>query len=152
MTYSLSKLTFRTDNSPTGVQAITEVWQDIANGRLPLLTDNQYNILTGITLVAQYSNYADNERGSYDLSIMQVNLDFFQQLEQQVSQGLYAKYEASDPAGNLESCTRQAWSTVWKDQEVGTLTRAFTYDYESILPAEQAEDNQAHCYLYIAIC
>ena len=144
MTYKLKAVTIRTNNSEEGIRKIAELWRDILTGKFPLLSD-------GIVPVSQYSNYESDEKGDYDISIVGVKHNFFEDMEKEVEKGLYKKYEADDENGNVELCTKKAWENVWNDSHSGILKRAFTIDYESSVPAEFSKDGKAHCYLYIAV-
>ena len=144
MPYRLKAVTIRTNNSEEGIRKIGELWGDVLTGKLPLLAD-------GIIPISQYSNYESDEKGAYDISIVGVDHNFFEDMEKEVEKGLYKKYEAFDENGNIELCTKKAWENVWNDAHSGILKRAFTIDYESSVPAEFSKDGKAHCYLYIAI-
>ena len=144
MAYRLKAVTICTNNSEEGIRKITELWEDVLIGKLPLLSD-------GIIPISQYSNYESDENGNYDISIVGVKHNFFEDIEKEVEKGLYKKYEANDENGNVEICTRKVWKNVWNDTHSGILKRAFTIDYESSVPAEFSKDGKAHCYLYIAI-
>ncbi|EEO40037.1 GyrI-like domain-containing protein (plasmid) [Fusobacterium vincentii] len=144
MSYRLKAVTIRTNNSEEGIRKIAELWGDVLTGKLPLLFD-------GIIPISQYSNYESNEKGDYDISIVGVKHNFFEDIEKEVEKGLYKKYEANDENGNVELCTKKAWENVWNDTHSGILKRAFTIDYESSVPAEFSKDGKAHCYLYIAV-
>ena len=144
MAYRLKAVTIHTNNSEEGMRKIAELWEDVLIGKLPLLSD-------GIIPISQYSNYESDENGNYDISIVGVKHNFFEDIEKEVEKGLYKKYEANDENGNVEICTRKVWKNVWNDTHSGILKRAFTIDYESSVPAEFSKDGKAHCYLYIAI-
>ena len=144
MAYTLKAVTIRTNNSEEGIRKIAELWGDVLTGKLSLLAD-------GVVPISQYSNYESDEKGDYDLSIIGVEYNFFEDMEKEVKKGLYKKYEAVDENGNVEMCTKKAWENVWNDTHSGILKRAFTVDYESSVPAEFSKDGKAHCYLYIAI-
>ena len=144
MPYRLKAVTICTNNSEEGIRKITELWEDVLIGKLPLLSD-------GIIPISQYSNYESDENGNYDISIVGVKHNFFEDIEIEVEKGLYKKYEANDENGNVEICTRKVWKNVWNDTHSGILKRAFTIDYESSVPAEFSKDGRAHCYLYIAV-
>ncbi|EGQ79810.1 hypothetical protein HMPREF9094_1162 [Fusobacterium animalis ATCC 51191] len=144
MAYKLKAVTIRTNNSEEGIRKIAELWRDILTGKLPLLSD-------GIVPISQYSNYESDEKGDYDISIVGVKHNFFEDMEKEVEKGLYKKYEAVDKNGNVEMCTKKVWENVWNDSHSGILKRAFTIDYESSVPAKFSKDGKAHCYLYIAI-
>ena len=144
MSYRLKAVTIRTNNSEEGIRKIAELWGDVLTGKLPLLSD-------GIIPISQYSNYESNEKGDYDISIVGVKHNFFEDIEKEVEKGLYKKYEANDENGNVELCTKKAWENVWNDTQSGILKRAFTIDYESSVSAEFSKDGKAHCYLYIAV-
>ncbi|MDR1473150.1 MAG: hypothetical protein LBI41_01095 [Lactobacillales bacterium] len=150
MAYQLSGVTIRTENTAEGMKKISELWEEINTGKLPLLFDNQHVFQPGISPVSRYSNYENDENGAYDLSIIGVRADFFQQLEQEVAKGNYKKYDESDENGDVASCAKKAWEKVWQDSQTGVIKRAFTVDYESSVPVEYTKDGKAHCYLYIA--
>ncbi|QQO10333.1 hypothetical protein [Breznakiella homolactica] len=149
MAYCLKEVTIRTNNSKEGMGKIDEIWRDITNGTLPILFDSGKRFQQGISPVSKYFNYASDENGDYDLSIMGVTSDFFKRMEKAVSAGNYKKYEESDDT--LSMSAKKAWGKVWEDQKNGTVKRAFSEDYESTVPAEYTKDGKAHCYLYISV-
>ena len=151
MAYILKEATIRTNNSEEGMQKIMLLWQDVTSGKLPILFDSEHNFQQGVSPISVYSNYENEEKGDYDLSIMGVRIEFFQQMEQAVEKNLYKKYDESDENGDIGECTKKAWGKVWKEQAEGSIKRAFTVDYESSVPAEYTKDGKAHCYLYIAL-
>lgn len=151
MAYRLTGITIRTDNSAEGMKEIEEIWCDITSGKLPILFDSEHHFQQGISPISMYSNYASDETGDYDLSVLGVSADFFKQMEIEVGKGLYKKYDVADDSGSIEICTKEAWKKVWEEQAAGQIKRAFTKDYESAVPAEYTKDNKAHCFLYIAV-
>lgn len=149
MAYELSSITIRTNNSQEGLAKIEEIWRDITGGRLPILFNSEHAFRQGVSPISKYSGYESDETGDYDLSILGVKAEFFGELEQAVGAGRYKKY---DEAGeDLLDCTRRAWGRVWSEQRNGDLSRAYTEDFESTVPAEYTKDGKAHCYLYIAV-
>ncbi|KGM99201.1 hypothetical protein IRP63_06490 [Clostridium botulinum] len=151
MGYKLKEVTVRTNNSEEGTKIIGEIWEDVVNGKLPILFDTDHMFQKGVSPVSKYSNYYSDENGDYDLTIMAVKANFFREMEVAVSKGLYKKYDEKDENGEIGICTRKAWEKVWHDQKSGNIKRAFTEDYESTVPSEYTKDGKAHCYLYIAI-
>lgn len=151
MAYTLSEITFRTNNTADGMKKIDEVWRDITSGKLPILFDSEHNFRHGISPVSRYSNYATDETGDYDLSILGVTTDFFVKIEQKTADGHFKKYDVTDDSNNLKECTQKAWEKVWADTKSGKINRSFACDYESSVPAEYTKDGKAHCYLYISI-
>lgn len=149
MSYTLKEVSIRTNNSVQGLQKIREIWADITSGKLPILFDNEQNFHQGISPLSKYSNYAKDQNGDYDLTIMGVTSNFFGQLEQLVSEGKYIKYD--ECADSLQECATNAWNKVWNDYKEGKIERSFSEDYESTVPAEYTKDGKPHCYLYIAI-
>lgn len=145
MAYTLKSITLRTDNSTEGIAKIENLWKDIANAKLPILFDSEGQFQPGISPISIYSNYEDETRGMYDLTIEGVHADFFAEMEQKVAAGKYVKFDVADD--DLGVATKLAWQKVW----TGNLNRAFTQDYESTVPGEYTPDGKAHCYLYIAI-
>lgn len=151
MSYKLSAVTIRTNNTTEGMEKISELWRDITSGKLPILFDSQQNFQAGISPISMYNNYSTDESGDYDLSVLGVTGDFFKQMESLVLEGRYKKYDVTNDDGNIEVCTRQAWEKVWQEQKSGKIKRRFTKDYESAVPPQYTKDGKAHCYLYIAI-
>lgn len=151
MAYFLEQVTICTNNTDECTRQIDELWQDIFSGKLPLLFDTEHKQRENIIPLVEYCNYENGAEADYDMSILAVTAKFFDQLELQTARGFMKKYEASDPKGNLKKCLQKAWEAVWADQRTEKIRRAFTYDYESSLPAAQAPDGQAHCSLYISV-
>jgi len=149
MAYKLNEITIRTDNSEGGMAKINEIWNDIVNGKLPLLLDSEGNMENDVSLVAKYCNYENDENGDYDLTIMGVTQKFFEELEQKVMAGAYKKYDVSDD--NFGLCAKKAWEKVWADKEAGKIERTYSEDFECTVPAQFAQDGTNHCYLYIAV-
>lgn len=146
MSYRLSAVTVRADNSPQGLAAVAELWEDVQSGKLPLLFDSAGGFRPGLSPISRYSNYERGAGGAYDLTVMTVTADFFAGLEEKTAQGLYRRFEAA--GDDLAACTQTAWKQVWED---ASLDRAFTQDYESAVPARYAKDGKCHCYLWIAV-
>lgn len=92
MAYKLDKITIRTNNSKEGMKKISDIWKDVANGKLPILFDSEHTFQHGISPVSKYNNYSSDENGYYDLTIMGVTADFFQKMDTEVSKGFYKKY------------------------------------------------------------
>ena len=151
MSYILNSVTIRTNNTISGIKKIEELWKDILNGKLPIIFNSEKILQKDISPISKYSNYSSDETGDYDLSILGVNSDFFNQIESDVQNGYYKKYDISDDNGNIELCTKKAWKTVWDDQKKGLIDRSFTTDYECSIPSEYSKDGKSHCFLYIAL-
>ena len=94
MAYTLKAVTIRTNNSEEGIRKIGELWGDVLTGKLSLLAD-------GVVPISQYSNYESDEKGDYDISIVGVEHNFFEDIEKEVEKGLYKKYEAVDENGKI---------------------------------------------------
>lgn len=149
MTYQLQAVTIRANNTKTGMKQIAELWADVTTGKLPVLFDSAMTYVEEISPISRYSNYSSDESGDYDMSIIGVKSDFFEEMEQAAAAGKYKKYEAA--ADDIAACTRAAWEKVWQEQENGTVQRIYTKDYESTVPAAYSADGKCHCHLYIAI-
>jgi len=149
MSYTLKEVTIRTNNTQEGINRIEELWQDVNTGKLPIMFDSKNNFQNGISPISRYSNYESDETGDYDLSILGVTPDFFEELEKGVKNGKYKKYESIDDT--IIESTKKAWEKVWKKQKENIINRAYKIDYESTVPAKYTNDNKAHCYLWISI-
>ncbi|MCX4314978.1 MAG: AraC family transcriptional regulator [Clostridia bacterium] len=130
MDYSFNKVTVRTDNSPKGMAKTDALWADIMSGKIPL-------------------DYENDDNGKFDLTIMCVTAEFFGELERRVLNGEYVKIDES--GADIKECADKAWRKVWEMTARGELLRAYTRDYESVVPPPYTKDGKAHCYLYIAV-
>lgn len=149
MAYLFQSVTIRTDNSEKGMAKINELWADIMQGKVPLAFIENGVPVKGLSPVSAYGEYESDEKGKYNLSVMSVTVEFFSKMEKLVAQGKYIKIDESGET--IADCANKAWSKVWQLSRSGELTRAFTTDYESTVPAEYTKDGKAHCYLYIAV-
>jgi len=147
MAYTFKSVTVRTDNSESGMAKINELWADIMRGKIPLEFIENGVPVKGLSPVSVYSDYESDENGKYNLTVMSVNVQFFAELEEKVSNGTYIKIDESGK--EISDCANKAWSKVWELTQAGALKRAFTVDYESTVPAEYTKDGKAHCYLWI---
>ena len=82
MAYKLKAVTIRTNNSEEGIRKIGELWGDVLTGKLSLLAD-------GVVPISQYSNYESDEKGDYDISIVGVEHNFFEDIEKEVEKTVY---------------------------------------------------------------
>lgn len=57
--------------------------------------------------ISCYSEYENEEKGKYDLTIMCVPTPFFQELEDKISRGGYFKID--EPRADLSDCVYKAW-------------------------------------------
>lgn len=149
MAYTLKNITIRTDNSKAGMDKINELWKDIVSGKIPLMFDSEGQFLQGLSPISAYTNYESNETGAYDLRVFTVTADFFAAMDQKAQGGSYKKYDFD--GADISEAASKAWAKVWEDSQAQVISRAFTEDYESTVPAEYTKDGQAHCYLYIAL-
>ena len=149
MTYRLDKVTIRLKNDAEGIGKISELFADITSGKIPLLFNSNKELIEGIAPVSEYSNYESNETGEYDLSVIAVEKDFFKNLESEVSQGKFIKYDIA--GDDVITCAQNAWKQVWQDQRNEKINRTFNIDYESTVPKEFTHDGKAHCMLYIGV-
>lgn len=141
----MKEITIRTNNSIEGINKIEKLWQDVMSGKTSLiLTENT-------VLISKYSNYASNENGDYDLSILAVDCDFIQQLEKECSDGKYKKYDLCSENTDIAANTKEAWQQVWADTQEGRIKRSYSEDYECTIPADYSQDHKLHCLLYISI-
>ena len=146
MSYSLKSVTIRTNNEQ--IDKMNEIWQDIFNGKLPLLFDSKGEAIN-VFPISCYENYASDETGDYDLSIIGADQVYLQQLEAKVATGKYQKYEAV--ASSIADSAPKAWQQVWQQSHNGIIKRAFTHDYELSLIPKQTPDQRFHTILYIAL-
>ena len=149
MSYSFKSVTIRTDNSKEGLATIDQVWADIMSGKIPLDCFKDGAPVGNLSPISCYSEYENEEKGKYDLTIMCVPTPFFQELEAKVSRGEYFKID--EPGADLSDCVYKAWGKAWEMGSKGEIHRAFTKDYESTVPKEYTKDGKDHCYLYLAL-
>lgn len=149
MTYKLDKVTIRLKNDEEGMAKIGELFADIESGKIPLIFNSDKELIEGIAPVSQYSDYESDETGEYDLSVIAVEREFFKNIENEVAQGKFIKYDIAGE--DIMTCALSAWKQVWQDQRNGKISRSFNIDYESTVPGEFTPDGKAHCILYIGV-
>lgn len=149
MAYTLKEITLRLDNSELGMKNMNEVWADIVSGKIPLMFNSKGAFRPGISPISEYKNYESNQLGAYDLRIFTVQPDWFTKMDKLAHEGIYKKYDVS--GDSIHEAAEKAWAQVWRDAQDNVMTRAFTSDFESTVPAEYTKDGKAHCYLYIAL-
>lgn len=152
MSYQIKEFTIRTDNTNEGRTQVAEVWRDIEAGNIPLLFDSQHEFIRGLSPISKYSSYENEDQGQYDLTIMAVKSEFFEELEKMVQEKKFRKYDISEAQGDEEGCARRAWGLVAEEQKAGIIRRSYEVDYESTVPKQYTKDGKAHCYLYIGVC
>lgn len=149
MTYKLDKVTIRLKNDDEGMSKIIELFADITSGKIPLIFNSNQEPIEGIAPVSEYSNYESDETGEYDLSVIAAEKEFFKNLENEVSEGKFIKYDIAGE--DIVTCAQSAWKQVWQDQRNEKIKRSFNIDYESTVPGEFTPDGKAHCILYIGV-
>ena len=132
MSYILKEVVLRTNNTPEGMEKISQLWGDILSKKISLLPENKNELL-----ISKYSNYESDENGEYDLTIMRRELKFLLKLDERVKNREFIKYEEIDD--NIENCARKVWN------------RVYIEDYQlDILPIF-SQDGKCHSVLYISV-
>ena len=142
----MKEITIRTNNSAEGLKKIEKLWKKVLRGNMSLF-------LTGEMIpMARYSNYYFDKDVSFDLSILVVDYDFMQKLEQGCLRGKFKKYDLGfDNSFNISKAIQSAWQQVMEDSEDGLIERSYTDDYGCTIPANYSRDHRLHCLLYIAL-
>ena len=144
MSYILKEVVLRTNNTPEGMEKISQLWGDILSKKISLLPENKNELL-----ISKYSNYESDENGEYDLTIMRRELKFLLKLDERVKNREFIKYEEIDD--NIENCARKVWNRVWEDKKNNKLNRVYIEDYQlDILPIF-SQDGKCHSILYISV-
>ena len=149
MSYRLESVSIKNSNDLEKMKQINALWQDIFNGKLPLLFDSEGTLQKEISPIAKYHHYESDASGQYELTIMGVTNDFFLVMEEQVQNGAYIKIDESGE--NVIEATKKAWQVVWSYQQDKIINRSFLEDFECGIPSVYAEDGKAHCCLYISV-
>lgn len=144
MIYILKEVVLRTNNSPKGMEKISQLWEDILSKKISLLPENKNEFL-----ISKYSNYESDENGEYDLTIMRRELNFLLQLDERAKNREFIKYE--EMADDIESCARKVWARVWEDKRNDNLDRAYKEDYQLDILPMFSQDGKYHSVLYISI-
>ena len=133
MSYILKEIVLRTNNTPEGMEKISQLWGDILSKKISLLPENKNELL-----ISKYSNYESDENGKFLLK-----------LDERVKNREFIKYEEIDD--NIENCARKVWNRVWEDKKNNKLNRVYIEDYQlDILPIF-SQDGKCHSILYISV-
>ena len=124
MAYIFEEITIRTDNSILGIERINALWNDVNNGRLAVLFDSEGNLgknCENCTFpIACYSNYENDDKGMYNVSIKKVDSKFFADMEDLITYGKYVRYKSS--GYDIETAIEEAWGMVKEDSKNGGTT------------------------------
>lgn len=152
MPYRLDAVEMQTDMSPESMQSVTELWNDIASGKLPLLYTSDGTFVNGLLPVTEYSDYADILDGApCRMIIRTVEPSYFDELNKKVEEGSYRLYEAVSDSGNLPECSEEAWNMAHADDEAGKIKIDYSIAVESTVPGEYTPDGKARCMLYVKL-
>lgn len=144
MSYILKEVVLRTNNTPEGMEKISQLWGDILSKKISLLPENKNELL-----ISKYSNYESDENGEYDLTIMRRELKFLLKLDERVKNREFIKYEEIDD--NIENCARKVWNRVWEDKKNNKLNRVYIEDYQLDILSIFSQDGKCHSILYISV-
>lgn len=148
MAYQLESITMQADMSPESMAQVTEVWGDIASGRIPLLLNSDGAPAPGAAPVTEYIDYAGVMEGRpYTMTIRAVPPEFFAQMNQRAADGEFRLYETA--GATIPECSAAAWGLAQEDETQGRVKIDYSYALESTVPPEYTKDGQAHCYLYV---
>lgn len=148
MAYRLDSISFTSDMGPDGMAQVSEIWGDIASGKLPLLVGSDGKPAPGMAPVTEYTEYAGvNEGKPITTTIRVVAPEFFADLNRRTEEGELHLYETA--ADTIEACSMAAWQLAQAGDKDGTAPIDYSYCIESTVPPQYTKDGQAHCYLYI---
>lgn len=117
-------------NDPLLLQKITGLWKEAAKS----LTHPD------VMIFGVYHDYESNYKGDYTLSIALED----SQSEASLEIPNNAKYEIFNVDTAEEQGIINSWKRIWERENLGTLNRAYTYDFEKYYPNGEIE-------IYIAI-
>lgn len=150
MAYRLSSISIQTDTSPENMQAVTEIWGDIASGKIPLLYDSTGEPAEKLSPVTEYLDFDGVLEGKpYTMVIRTVPYEYFADLEERTKAGELVKYETVSESGSIEECSTEAWQKVQQDEKDGRISIDYSWCLESTVPPDYTPDHTARCYLYV---
>lgn len=135
-------------NTPYSDEDFRKIWQDIAEGRVPLLFDSDGKRDEGAIPVTRYD--AVSPSGAGRISIVAVGPEFFAQMEQGVQDAKYRKFQAVHH-DSVQQAAQDAWEEVRREFESGMLQVQPDGHFEATVPAELSPDGQAHASVYMAL-
>lgn len=150
MPYRLEAVTFSADMSPEGMAQVTEIWNDIATGKLPLMMSTDGAFAAGLVPVTEYLDYAGVNYGEpITTRIRMVGPDFFAGLDEDEENGIVRRFELA--GDTIDQCSAGAWDMVQAAAQAGELDIDYDYAVESTVPPDIARDGRAHCTLYLRV-
>lgn len=150
MAYRLDSISMQTDMGPESMASVTEVWADIASGKIPLLCDTDGTYVPKLAPVTEYIDFQGVLRGEpYTMVIRTVRPEYFGNLEERVRKGELKKYETVSETGSIPECSAAAWQLAQQDEQAGNVAIDYSWCLESTVPPDFTPDKKAHCYLYI---
>lgn len=147
MAYTLESITMCEDMSPEGMARITQVWTDIASGRIPLIMDSDGNPREHISPITKYPTWSlEDPAAKTEFTIMAVGPEFWSEMAERDD---YVRYEAS--GADVNEAATKAWERVGKDESEGKFRICHTDDYESTVPPAYTKDGKWNCILYVHV-
>lgn len=146
MAYSFQEIVLA--NTPYSDDDYRRLWDDIADGTIPLLADSEGSTEEGVFPITRYDQCTS--AGAGRISIIAVHPDFFAQMEQGVQDGIYRKFSAVHPTSAAQAAT-QVWDDIRRELLNGTLWIVPDGHYEAAVTADQSPDGQAHANVYMAL-
>ena len=148
MSYRLDTVAMEVDMSPESMAQVTELWNDIASGKLPLLFTSDGKFIEGASPITEYIDYVGvNSNQPYTMQVRVVESDFFRNLNEKTAAGEFVLFE--DSADTIPECSAGAWEKARAQETDGRLRIDYSYAIESTVPPEYTKDGKAHCYLYV---
>ncbi|MBD5559878.1 MAG: hypothetical protein HDQ87_05910 [Clostridia bacterium] len=148
MAYRLESISFRVDGGAAGGAATEAIWNDLVQGKLPLLFDSDGQFVPGLSPVTEYRDF-DGRVSSLpcSMTIRAVPGSFFQQMADQMDAGLYKLYTAA--GSDIAECSAAVWKMFSEDEDPSVGNVDDPYAVESSVPTEYTKDGKAHSYLWV---
>lgn len=143
MAYRLDKISIKIEDNKKGFEKINEIYNDIFNGKIPLIRDNKRKSDKDLIPIGQYENYRDKE---YAFTVFADDYDTLLQIYKWINYGDIMEFK--DSGSSIDQARKDArhqLSIYWG------IERTFTKDFEVIVPKSDSKDGKVHCYLFVGI-
>lgn len=92
MAYRLDKISIKIEDNKKGFEKINEIYNDIFNGKIPLIRDNKRKSDKDLIPIGQYENYRDKE---YAFTVFADDYDTLLQIYKWINYGDIMEFKGS---------------------------------------------------------
>jgi hypothetical protein len=143
MTYRFDELSIILSDDKESFEKINDIYNDIFNGKIPLIHDSKRKLDENLIVLAQYKDYKED---AYTFSVFADDCDTLLQIHKWINYGDITLFEGE--GSTINEARINAREKLIEDTKI---KRTFRNDFECIVPKNDSKDGKVHCSLYVGI-